>query len=285
MFGWASPLSEAQTAEIASAKQIIYDGFKSALAGGVPKEKAGILVDEQFGAAILRDAASSNVATACPAEKSGQDEFDFEYGEDFVRHIEAFDPTFCKVLVRYNPQGDRALNNVQATRLRRLSEFLAARNRSHFMFELLVPAEKTQLEKLDGDKTAYDRRLRPRLMVEAIRALQDAGVEPDLWKVEGMDRREDCENVVAAARAGGRGHVSCIILGRGEDERKVRQWLGVAADVPGFIGFAVGRTVFWDPLIAWRSKKTTRQETVAEIAKRYHEFVDLFERASIALPS
>jgi 5-dehydro-2-deoxygluconokinase len=153
------------------------------------------------------------------------------------------------------------------------------------MFELLVPAEKTQLEKLDGDKTAYDRRMRPRLMVEAIRALQDAGVEPDLWKVEGMDRREDCENVVAAARAGGRGHVCCIILGRGEDERKVRQWLGIAADVPGFIGFAVGRTVFWDPLIAWRSKKATRQETVAEIAKRYHEFVDLFERASIALPS
>jgi 5-dehydro-2-deoxygluconokinase len=285
MFGWASPLSEAQTAEIASAKQIIYDGFKSALAGGVPKEKAGILVDEQFGAAILRDAASNNVATACPAEKSGQDEFDFEYGEDFARHIEAFDPTFCKVLVRYNPQGDRALNKVQATRLRRLSEFLTARNRTRFMFELLVPAEKTQLEKLDGDKTAYDRRMRPRLMVEAIRALQDAGVEPDLWKVEGMDRREDCENVVAAARAGGRGHVSCIILGRGEDERKVRQWLGIAADVPGFIGFAVGRTVFWDPLIAWRSKKATRQETVAEIAKRYHEFVDLFERASIALPS
>jgi 5-dehydro-2-deoxygluconokinase len=285
MFGWASPLSEAQTAEIASAKQIIYDGFKSALAGGVPKEKAGILVDEQFGAAILRDAASNNVATACPAEKSGQDEFDFEYGEDFARHIEAFDPTFCKVLVRYNPQGDRALNKVQATRLRRLSEFLTARNRTRFMFELLVPAEKTQLEKLDGDKTAYDRRMRPRLMVEAIRALQDAGVEPDLWKVEGMDRREDCENVVAAARAGGRGHVCCIILGRGEDERKVRQWLGIAADVPGFIGFAVGRTVFWDPLIAWRSKKATRQETVAEIAKRYHEFVDLFERASIALPS
>ena len=280
MFGWKSPLSEAQTAEIAQAKQVIYDGFKSALAGGLSKEKTGILVDEQFGAGILRDATSKEIVTACPAEKSGQDEFDFEYGEDFACHIEAFDPTFCKVLVRYNPQGDRALNKRQATRLKRLSEFLAAKNRSRFMFELLVPAEKAQLENLNGDKTAYDRKLRPRLMVEAIRALQDAGVEPDLWKVEGLDRREDCENVVAAARAGGRGHVSCIILGRGEDERKVRQWLGIAAEVPGFIGFAVGRTVFWDPLVAWRSKKATRDQTVAEIAKRYHEFVDLFERAT-----
>jgi hypothetical protein len=88
----------------------------------------------------------------------------------------------------------------------------------------------------------------------------------DLWKVEeGLDRREDCERIVAAARAGGRDHVGCVILGRGEDERRVWQWLGIAAAVPGFIGFAVGRTVFWDPLIAWRSKKATREETVAEI--------------------
>src|SRR5215469_15384265 len=193
LFGWKPPLSVAQTAEIAGAKQVIYDGFQAALAAGVPSEKTGILVDEQFGATILRDAAAKGIVTACPAEKSGQEEFDFEYGEDFARHIEAFDPTFCKVLVRYNPKGDRALNRRQAIRLKRLSDFLAAQDRSRFMFELLVPAEKTQLEKLNGDKATYDRRLRPSLMVEAVHELQDAGVEPDLWKVEGLDRREDCE--------------------------------------------------------------------------------------------
>jgi myo-inositol catabolism protein IolC len=280
MFGWKSPLSDAQTAEISRAKEVIYDGFNAALAGGLPKEKTGVLVDEQFGAAILRDAASKNVVTACPAEKSGQDEFDFEYGEDFARHIETFDPTFCKVLVRYNPQGDRTVNKRQAARLKRLSEFLAAKKRSRFMFELLVPAEKTQLEQLNGDKASYDSKLRPALMVDAIHELQEDGIEPDLWKVEGLGRREDCESVVAAACAAGRDHVGCIILGRGEDERKVRQWLGIAAQVPGFIGLAVGRTVFWDPLVAWRSKKATRQQTVDAIAKRYREFVDLFERAT-----
>src|SRR5262249_13455528 len=218
--------------------------------------------------------------TACPAEKSGQEEFDFEYGDDFARHIEAFDPTFCKVLVRYNPRGDLSLNARQATRLRRLSEFLSAKNHSRFMFELLVPAEKTQLESLNGDKASYDRELRPRLMVEAIEELQDAGVEPDLWKIEGLDRREDCESIVAAARAGGRDHVGCIILGRGEDERKVQQWLANAAKVPGFIGVGVCRTGFWDPLRAWRSKKATREQTVAAITKRYRKFVGLFEQAN-----
>jgi 5-dehydro-2-deoxygluconokinase len=254
------------------------DGFQSALAAGVPKEKAGILVDEQFGAAILHDAAAKGIITACPAEKSGQDEFDFEYGEGFARHIEAFDPTFCKVLVRYNPEGDRALNQRQAARLKRLSEVLAAENRSRFMFELLVPPEKAQLDKVNGDRRAYDLELRPRLMVEAIRELQGAGVEPDVWKVEGLDRREDCREIVAAARDRGRDHVGCIILGRGEDHRKVREWLQVAARVPGFIGFAVGRTDFWDPLVAWRSKSATREQAVAEIAARYREFVDLFEK-------
>ena len=146
------------------------------------------------------------------------------------------------------------------------------------MFELLVPAEKAQLDKLKGDQKTYDRELRPSLMVEAISELQDAGVDPDLWKVEGLDRREDCQRIVAAARAGGRDQVGCIILGGGEDDRKVRDWLGIAAEVPGFIGFAVGRTVFWDPLVAWRAKKATREQAVAEIAARYREFVDVFRR-------
>jgi len=279
MFGWHPPLSAAQTAEIAKAKRVIFDGFKAALAGGVPREKAGILVDEQFGAAILRDAASEGVATACPAEKSGQEEFDFEYGEDFARHVEAFAPTFCKVLVRYNPEGDARVNRIQAQRLKRLSDYLAGANKSRFMFELLVPPERAQLDRLGGDKHAYDLELRPRLMVQAIEELQTAGVEPDLWKIEGLDSRSDCERIVAAARRGGRDRVGCIILGRGEDDRKVREWLGTAAGVAGFVGFAVGRTDFWEPLVAWRAGTSSRDAAVAEIARRYREFVDIFEAA------
>jgi myo-inositol catabolism protein IolC len=282
MFGWKGALSSEQTVQIAAAKRVIYDGFRTAVAAGVPKDKAGILVDEQFGGSILRDAAAEGYTLACPAEKSGQDEFDFEYGEDFASHIETFQPTFCKVLVRYNPQSDRALNQRQAARLERLSRYLHDKTRSRFMFELLVPAEKVQLEGLHGDTKAYDLELRPRLMVQAIEQLQDAQVEPDVWKIEGLDRREDCQKIVAAARRGGRSTVGCIILGRGENDTKVREWLTTAAGVPGFIGFAVGRTDFWEPLLAWRAKKTTLEDAVAEIARRYRQFVDIFERAQAA---
>jgi myo-inositol catabolism protein IolC len=279
MFGWKGTLSAEQTAEIAAAKQVIYDGFKAAVAAGVPKDKAGILVDEQFGAAILHDAAKLGYLTSCPAEKTGQDEFDFEYGEDFAKHIESFQPTFCKVLVRYNPEGDPALNQRQSGRLKQLSDYLHGKSRSRFMFELLVPAEKAQLERVKGDQKAYDLELRPPLMVQAIRDLQDGGVEPDVWKIEGLDRRGDCLQVVAAARRNGRDKVGCIVLGRGEDDKKVRDWLATAAPVPGFIGFAVGRTTFWDPLIDWRARKTSREAAVTEIARRYGEWVDIFEKA------
>jgi len=282
MFGWKGALTPEQTAQIAATKQVIYDGFKSAVASGVDMEKAGILVDEQFGAAILRDAKAQGYTTACPVEKSGQDEFDFEYGEDFAKHIEAFQPTFSKVLVRYNPEGDQTLNSRQSARLKRLSEYLHRdESRSQFLFELIVPPEKSQLDSVKGDKKAYDLELRPRLMAGAIQQLQEAHVEPDVWKIEGLDRREDCEKIVAVARQGGRNKVGCIILGRGEDDKKVREWLITAAGVTGFIGLAVGRTTFWEPLIDWRAGKITRDAAVAEIARRYREFVDIFEGARV----
>ena len=283
LFGWNGTLDARQTARIAEAKSVVYDGFRAAVDGGVPRDRAGILVDEQFGAAILRDARARGFLTAMPAEKSGQKEFDFEYGEDFANHIEAFDPTFCKVLVRYNPEGDAALNRRQAERLRRLSEYLKSAGRL-FMFELLVPAEKAELEELGGDQAAYDRARRPEHMAAAIRELQDAGVEPDVWKIEGLDRREDCEAVVAAARRDGRARVGCIVLGRGADAAQVERWLRIAAGVPGFTGFAVGRTTFWDPLAAWRDGILPRDHAVGDIAGRYRRWCGLFESARDGSP-
>jgi myo-inositol catabolism protein IolC len=279
MFGWKGKLTWEQTAEIAAAKQVIYEGFEAAVAARVPKEKTGILVDEQFGAAILHHAAAQGYITACPVEKSGQDEFDFEYGNDFAKHIEAFRPTFSKVLVRYNPEGDEAQNLRQSARLKRLSDYLHSESNRLLMFELLVPPEKAQLDSVKGDKKIYDLEIRPGLMVKAIEQLQDAGVEADVWKIEGLDQQEDCEKVVVAARRNSRNKVGCIVLGRGEDDQKVHEWLRTAARVPGFIGFAVGRTVFWQPLVEMRDKKISREAAVAEVARRYQALVDTFEKA------
>ena len=278
LFGWEGELNASQSARIADAKLLVYEGLLRAIQGGVPKEKAALLVDEQFGAAILKDARGRELTTACPVEKSGQDEFDFEYGEAFAAHIEAEGATFCKVLVRYNPGGDTEMNARQQAKLRRLSEELTRTGRL-FMFELLVPAEAAQLGAVGGDKDRYDQELRPELMVQAITALQDAGVQPDVWKVEGLHAAEDAGRVVAVARRDGRENVGCIVLGRGQDEAHVQAWLRVAAGVPGFIGFAVGRTSFDDALKGFLAGTVTRLEAEVQIAGRYREWVDVFEAA------
>ncbi|HEY8007952.1 MAG TPA: DUF2090 domain-containing protein [Methylocella sp.] len=276
LYGWSGVLSAEQTERIAKTKDIIFDGFKLALGTGLSKERAGILVDEQFGARILRDAAENGFITAMPAEKSGEAEFQFEFGAQYGAHIEQFKPTFVKVLVRYNPEDDAAMNRRQAARLKELAGYCHSHN-FYFMFELLVPATLAQMESVGGDQNRYDLDLRPLLMVASLEQLQNAGVEPDVWKIEGLDRAEDCFKIVDMARRDGREQVGCIILGRGSNEQKVVEWLRVAAAVPGFIGFAVGRTSFWKPLVAWRDGKIQRQEAVERIARRYLEWVTVFE--------
>jgi myo-inositol catabolism protein IolC len=235
-------------------------------------------VDEEFGAAILRDATKQGFLTAMPVEKSGQNEFDFEYGEQFAAHLDEFKTTFAKVLVRYNPEGSAELNQRQAARLKKLGDYCRRAGRL-FMFELLVPAEPAQLQKVGGDKKAYDREVRPSLMVRSIRELQDAGVEPDVWKIEGLDRHDDCVKVAEVARRDGRTKVGCIVLGRGEDEQKVILWLQTAAPVEGFIGFAVGRSTFLEPILQLRNGKLSAMAASSEIARRYRKWVDVFEQA------
>ena len=265
-------------ARITEAKRIIFEGFRKALVAGLPLEGAGILVDEQFGAEIAREALELGAQLAMPVEKSGQDEFDFEFGERFGVHIAAFDPTYAKVLVRYNTEGDREMNRRQAKRLARLGDWLHGTGRK-FLFELLVPAEAHQLERVGGDADRYDRELRPDLMIEAIRECQARGVEPDIWKIEGLDAREDCVRVSDAARAG-RYDVRCVVLGRGGDEARVIAWLQAGAGVPGFVGFAVGRTIWWDPLEGWLAGESA-DDAAATIAGNYRRLVDAYAGAGM----
>jgi myo-inositol catabolism protein IolC len=277
----ATARSEPVRARITDAKNLIYEGFVQALERGAPQDAAGVLVDEEFGAQVARAASAAGHVLAMPVEKSGQEEFDFAYGEDFGAHIERFGPTFAKVLVRYNPDGDQDLNARQTQRLARLSAWLHDRQRK-FLFELLVPSTDDQVSACGGDRGRYDRELRPDLVVRTLAELQEAEVEPDIWKIEGLDTAEACSRVVAQARSGGRDHVCCVVLGRGADLARVEEWLRVAATVPGFDGFAVGRTLWEDALRAWLAGTVTRDQAATAIADRYLALIRTFLTASDA---
>jgi myo-inositol catabolism protein IolC len=277
LFGASEPLPPGVVARIADAKELIFEAFERSIALGAPRTSCGILVDEQFGASVAHKAKARDFLLAMPLEKSGQREFQLEYGDDFVRHIDAFEPDFCKVLVRYNPEGDRALNQRQTEKLAQLSSLLHAHERK-FLFELLVPATPEQLARCGGQER-YDRELRGRLVVDVLRELQGGGVEPDIWKIEGLETPTDCENVVAQARAGaGRNEVVCIVLGRGGSLERVLGWLATAAPVPGFDGFAIGRTL-WRDALEMCLAGATREETRDMIANRYLRAMAAYESA------
>ena len=281
MFGIEGDPTPDQTEQIADAKHLIFEGLLKATEEGVDPHATGCLVDEQFGEpkGIPSQAKENGLLLAMPVEKSGQDEFDFEYGEDFGAHIEKFDPDFSKVLVRYNPEADPEMNRRQTERLKRLADWLHDHDRK-FLFELLVPAEEHQLEQVGGDADRYDTELRPELMRRAITDLQDSGVEADIWKIEGIDTQEDCEQIAQTCRREGRDGVICVVLGRGANDEKVDHWLRQGAPVEGYAGFAIGRTIWWDALKGFLDGDIERDVAAQQVADNYLRFVQLYDEAS-----
>ncbi len=266
-----------------AAKMLVWRGFLDALAQGAPRDAAGILIDEQYGAGIAREARKEGVVFAMPVEKTGRDEFEFEHGDEFARAIEEYQPTYAKALVRYNPGGDAELNRRQEARLRRLSDWLHAHDR-RFLFELLVPPTDEQLRSVDGDGDRYDREVRPQLMIRAIETLQDAGIEPGLWKIEGVDDRDACNSIAQTARREGRDRVGCLVLGRGASVERVDSWLRAGAGVEGYAGFAVGRSIFADAVVAFSADPTAFdiQRGAEEISATYRRFIAVYEEAERA---
>lgn len=271
--------TDEEDAGISDAKALIAEGFRQALEQGAPADAAGILVDEEYGAEIARTARREGRIFAMPVEKSGQDVFDFEFGDRFGEHIEQFDPSFSKVLVRYNPADTREEKDTQIGRLRRLSDWLHERDRK-FLFELLVPATEEQLARVDGDSARYDAEVRPGLMMTAIQELQEGGVEPDVWKIEGIDRQEDCRRISEVVRRDGRQGVGCVVLGRGADSSKVEYWLQQGAGVPGYIGFAIGRTIWFDAVKGFVEGSLDREKAVAQVAENYLWAIEVYEGAA-----
>jgi myo-inositol catabolism protein IolC len=278
LFGIDGEPGPQDAARVSAGKELVYEGLLAAVPRLPEGARPGLLVDEEFGTPVLERAGETEVVAAVAVERSGQQEFQFEY-ENFGAHLEHLRPELAKALVRYNAGGDRQLNDRQLERLRVLSDRLAEIDGTDLLFELLVPPTPEQLEEVGGDTARYDAELRPELVRTAIEQIQDAGIDVAIWKIEGIEDTVDCESIAATCRRGGRS-ADCLILGRGADEAKVEHWLTTAAPTPGFGGFAVGRTIWWDAVAAHLAGEADRPTTVETIAGRYLHFVDVYLSAA-----
>lgn len=247
---------------IKNLKQLIYASFRNAVSKTIPKETAAILVDEQFGDAILKDALKQSFTVLLTVEKSGQEEFEFQYGDYFTSHIEKYKPTFAKALVHYDPDDDLEKNKRQRRKLKILSDW-CHEHEYRFLLEVIMPKPQNE----------------PSLLLETIEQLQGERIEPDVWKIEGMEKTDDYKRVVMKVQREGRNDVNIVILGRGDNKEMVEKWIRAGAVVDGIIGFAIGRTIFNEPLIAYNNKKINRETAISQISNNFQYFYRIFNQA------
>jgi myo-inositol catabolism protein IolC len=273
----------AQLAAMKAAKQLIFAGLQEAgprLATG----RAGVLVDEQYGQGVIDQAAGAScVVLAVPVEASGHDWFTLEWGVQWLEHVERIKPDYAKVLVRDNPGFAAAQRGAQLDQLAQVTAGLASIGRP-LIYELLVPATDAQLAQVGGGADAYDRDIRPGLVAQVIADNQAHGVEPALWKVEGLETVEAARQVAEQVKAGGR-TANLIVLGRDAPAERLNHWLQVASQVPAFVGFAIGRSI-WEDVV--RDYEASGQDSAAaaaardQVAERYLSFVSQWQRPASA---
>jgi myo-inositol catabolism protein IolC len=269
LYGLTAPPAPAQAARISADKLLVYQALLDAAAWLPAQIQPGVLIDEQYGASVaeLTSHSAGAVSLGMPLEASGQEWFGFAYGDDWQQHAAFFAAEHAKVLVRDNPGRDPARREQQARRLGQVSAWAARGGRS-LILELLVPATDADKDATEGSMHRYDDELRPGHTVQVMEYLQDHGVEPALWAVEGPGRHDDAVAVAAMARRGGR-QARCLTGGRDAPYDKLQHWMRVAAPIPGWAGFAIGRSIWRDPLHAHLRHINTAGEARRRIRAAY----------------
>jgi myo-inositol catabolism protein IolC len=276
LFGVTGEPTGEQLASMRSAKSVIFAAAERLVGTDIGGGQLGVLVDEQLGADVARRARAAGFVLAMPAEVSGSDRLRFEYGDDFGEHIEAFDPDWVKVLVRFNPADPPALQQDQLATLRRLHDWVTS-HRRHWLLELLVPPTREQLAAHE-DQALFDEQERPGLTVQVIKTMTDAGVRPRIWKLEGYETTAGARLVLDAVLAADPA-ASCIVLGRNAPQRQVDHWLDVAAPLQGYVGFAIGRSIWDEPLADLLAGRSGQDATEESISERYAHFIDRYLHA------
>jgi myo-inositol catabolism protein IolC len=288
VYGLTAPPTPDQAARIGADKLLAYQALLD-VAGRLPAgAQPGILVDEQYGASVAELAsraagtagaisAAGAVSVGMPIEASGQDWFGFAYGDDWQQHAGFFATDQAKVLVRDNPGLDPALREQQARRLAQVSAWATGSGRP-LIVELLVPATGADRDAVSGSQRRYGDEVRPGHTLAVMEYLQDRGVDPAIWAVEGLDRHDDAVSVAAAAQRGGR-RARCLVLGRHAPQDTLEHWLEVAAPIPGWAGFAIGRGIWQDPLHTHLHHLCTAGEARRRIANTYLNYGRYYLRA------
>lgn len=269
-------LTSEQRLQVVDLKMLIYEGLVETLSAldVVDRQQVVAVIDEEFGFPVIQDARSQRIPIAISVERSGRDEFEFEYGDEFAAHIDRLKPNFVKALARYNPGRDQELNDRQRRRLAELSEW-TTENGYQLMFELLIPPTEEQLASLGGDSSAYERELLIDLVNEVFDSFEASDIRAAIWMVPGFPSSEICTRAASELHQKSPG-ARCVVLGQGPDAGQVTEWIRVAKNAQGYDGIAVAQTIWMPALRAYLTHDVERQQARQIIAKNFRAAIQAF---------
>ncbi|MGZ4677577.1 MAG: 2-deoxy-5-keto-D-gluconate 6-phosphate aldolase domain-containing protein [Acidimicrobiia bacterium] len=275
LLGRPGPLDAHDRRTIVSVKELVAAAFSRVAARRTERPATvALLVDEEYGAPAARAAIAASHEVIMPVEASGLDHFALA-DPAILDRVLAVGPRGVKTLVRWHgdatdPRDEASLAGLRAVGHRLRTEAPG----TEWMLEVIVAPSPARLAAA-GDSDTFVRRVRPRLAAEALRALLAAGVAPDVWKVEGIDEPAAAGLVAGAARTGAT--ADHVVLGAGAGMDRVEGWLRTAAATPGFTGFAIGRSLWWDDVRAHLAGRLDPATTVDRIAQRYAGAIATYE--------
>jgi 5-dehydro-2-deoxygluconokinase len=250
---------------IAGVKRLALDAFliardRVAAVG----EFGALLIDEQYASAVIADALRAGVTVGTPAEKAGA--FPLAWSSD--PFSAALTGAFVKVLVRYRPDDEEAIRAGQWEKLDALQTWCRDAGKP-LVIEVLVPRRQEAEDEFEASG-------RPAMLAGFIGDAYRRGLTPAFWKIEGTLAPEGARTIDTAIAA----HPACrqIILGKAADLGTIDRWFAAAAASTTAVGFAIGRSVFWEPSAAFLSGATTAEQASADICKNYVRLVAAWDR-------
>jgi myo-inositol catabolism protein IolC len=270
----------AQTADLQLAKVVVLDTLDALSDLVIDAFPLSFLVDEEYGAEAARLARERGHYVAMPIEASRTKALELQFPDDYQSRFEKLNPHCVKALVFHNPADDAARKAQQLGLLLDIGVFAQEQERD-YLLEVLINPSPEQLAECGGDHNIFREKLFPQLLIHSIAEMQDFGIDPHIWKIEGLETLEDTKAVAAQAVSGGRDDVRCVVLGSGESPAKVASWLKNASAVPQFSGFAIGRTVWHQPLVDLFSGEISRAEAVTQMALTFTNLIKGFNRESV----
>ena len=282
LFG-ASALSPGDASSLAEAKTLIAESALSAVPHIGSESEVSILADPEYGLGAVAKAHEAGTPVALALERSGLRELSLLDGELLAAALDGTAPVrWGKVLVRWNP-GDsegRKTANLQALESART---LCQSKGMEFLLELIVPATPADMELVGDSEDRFQRELLRFRLPEAIWELTHQLGPPHLWKIQGVESPAVCQAVAEAATQDG-ATPRIVVLGAAADPAQISRWFHSSAAASAYCGFAIGRSIWENPIRNWLLGHAGRKQTKQLIASNFLQHVDDYVIATRVRP-